>query len=60
MTRRKFIQELLKAGTAVIVGVSWLVKKASPRRFIRALKLKKYPGVVKPLQNVHEQSKWSG
>ncbi|MBN1393110.1 MAG: hypothetical protein JW947_09955 [Sedimentisphaerales bacterium] len=60
MTRRKFIQELLKAGAAVIVGVSWLAKKASPRRFVRAFRIKKYPGAVKPLRNVHEQGKWSG
>jgi hypothetical protein len=60
MTRRKFIQELLKAGSAVIVGVCWIAKKASPRRFIWAVKLKKYPGFLKPLQNVYKQSKWSG
>ncbi len=60
MTRRKFIQELLKVGAAVIVGVSWLAEKTSPRRFVRALGLKKYPGVVRPLRNINEQSKWSG
>jgi hypothetical protein len=60
MTRRKFIQELLKAGTAIIVGVCWIAKKASPRKFVRAVRLKKYPGVIKPLKNVNTQSKWSG
>jgi hypothetical protein len=60
MTRRKFIQELIKAGSAIIVGVYWLAEKASPRRFVRALRLKKYPGVLKPLQDVNKQSKWSG
>ena len=60
MTRRKFIQEFLKAGAAVIVGVCWIAKKASPRKFVRALRLRKYPGVIKPLRDVHKQGKWSG
>jgi hypothetical protein len=60
MTRRKFIQELIKVGSAIIVGVYWLAKKAAPRKFIRAVRLKKYPGFLKPLQDIHKQSKWSG
>jgi hypothetical protein len=60
MTRRKFIQELIKVGSAIIVGVYWLAKKAAPRKFVRAVRLKKYPGFLKPLQDVHKQSKWSG
>jgi hypothetical protein len=60
MTRRKFIQDLIKGGAAIIVGVYWLAEKAAPRKFVRAIRLKKYPGVLKPLQDVHKQSKWSG
>jgi hypothetical protein len=60
MTRRKFIQQFLKAGAAVIVGACWIAKKASPRRFIRAVKLGKYPGSLRPLPDIHKQSKWSG
>jgi hypothetical protein len=60
MTRRKFIQELIKGGSAIIVGVYWLAKKAAPRKFVRAFKLKKYPGSLRPLQEVYKQSKWSG
>ena len=60
MTRRKFIQELIKVGSAIIVGVYWLAKKAAPRKFVRALRLKRYPGLIKPLQGIHKQSKWSG
>jgi hypothetical protein len=60
MTRRKFIQDLIKGGAAIIVGVCWLAEKASPRKFVRALRLKKYPGLLKPLQDVNKQSKWSG
>lgn len=60
MTRRKFIQGLIKGGAAIIVGVCWVAKKAAPRKFVRALRFKKYPGRLKPLQDFHEQSKWSG
>lgn len=60
MTRRKFIQKLIEGSSAIIVGVYWIAKKAVPRKFVRAVRLKKYPGFLKPLQNVHKQSKWSG
>jgi len=60
MTRRKFIQKLIKAGSVIIVGAWWLVKKAAPRKFVLAVKLKKYPGSLRPLQDIHKQSKWSG
>jgi hypothetical protein len=60
MTRRKFIQELLKAGASIVIGVCWLVKKASPRRFVRAVRLNKYPGSLKSLPDVQKQGKWSG
>ena len=60
MTRRKFIQKLVKAGSAVIAGTWWLTKKTSPRKFVWAIKTKKYPGSLKPLGDVSEQSKWSG
>ena len=60
MTRRKFIRKLIKAGSAIVVGTWWLARKADPRKFVRAVKLNKYPGSLKPLQNIHKQSKWSG
>jgi len=60
MTRRKFIQKILCAGSAVIVGLWWLAKKASPRKFVWACRLKKYPGSVRTLPNNYNQSKWSG
>jgi hypothetical protein len=60
VTRRKFIQKLIKAGSAIILGVCWLAKKAEPRKFVRAIRLKKYPGSLKSLQDIHKQSKWSG
>ena len=60
MTRRKFIQKLIKGSSAIIVSVCWLAKKAAPRKFVRAIRLKKYPGSLKPLQDFLKQSKWSG
>ena len=87
MTRRKFIQKLIKAGSAIIVGTSWLAplevgrlsrlprqwwglltgpaKKAASRKFVRAVRLKKYPGSLRPLRDISgsatgKQSKWSG
>ena len=60
MTRRKFVQKVIKAGSAIIVGAWWLAKKTAPRKFVWAVKRKKYPGPLKPLRNVPKQSKWSG
>jgi len=60
MTRRKFIQRLIKAGSAFVAGSCWLASKAAPRKFVRAFRVKKYPGYLRPLQDISKQSKWSG
>ncbi len=60
MTRRKFIQKLLEAGSAMIIGTSWIIKKASLSKFVRAVRLEKYPGFLKSLRDICEQNKWSG
>jgi len=60
MTRRKFIRRLIKAGSAIVVGASWLISRASPRKFIWAVRVKKYPGSLKPLGDISKQGKWSG
>ncbi len=60
MTRRRLIRELVKAGSVIVLGASWLANKATPRRFVRAVRLGKYPGLLKPLRDISEQSKWSG
>ena len=60
MTRRKFIQKLITAASAVIAGTWSLAKKAAPRKFVRAIRLKNYPGLLRPLRDVRKQSKWSG
>ncbi len=60
MTRREFIRKLIKGSSAILVGTLWLVKKASPRRFVRALRVKKYPGHLKSLKDIWKEAKWSG
>jgi hypothetical protein len=60
MTRRKFIQKLITAGSVMIAGASWLVRKTASRKFVRAFRVKKYPGSLRPLRDVFKQSKWSG
>lgn len=60
MTRRKFIQKLIKAGSVIVVGLCWLAKRASPRKFVRAVRLGKYPGSLERLRNIDKESEWSG
>jgi hypothetical protein len=60
MTRRKFINKLIKTGSIIIAGISCLVKNANPRRFVRAMRSKKYPGNLKTLKEIPKQCKWSG
>jgi hypothetical protein len=44
----------------MIAGASWLVRKSGPRKFVRAFRVKKYPGSLRSLRDVSKQSKWSG
>jgi len=60
MTRRRFIQKIISTILAAVAGFVFIAKKASPRKFIRAIKLKKYPGSLKPLQKIESQGKWGG
>ena len=60
MTRREFIQSLIGIAAAAVVGIEWLAKKAVPRKFVQAGRVEKYPGSLKPLGDIHKQSKWSG
>jgi hypothetical protein len=75
MTRREFIQSVLKATSAIVIGAYVIADKsrtlnifnktivrdkASPRKFIRAVRQKKYPGGIKPLSDINTQGKWRG
>jgi hypothetical protein len=60
MTRREFIKSVVNTAIAAFIGVRWLAKKAVPRKFLLAFKVKKYPGSVIPLGDISEQGKWNG
>ena len=64
MTRRKFLDSILRVGSAAVVlglsGMRWLAKKTLPKRFMRAVRMAKYPGSIVTLDKIDEQSKWSG
>jgi len=60
MTRRKFLKGLISAGLLAVSGLYRLTKKAVPRRFIYAVRTKKYPGKVKSLADITKYAKWSG
>ena len=50
----------MKSGSAIVVGAYWLAKKAAPRKFVRAIRLGKYPGPLRSVGDISTQSKWSG
>jgi hypothetical protein len=60
MTRRKFIKKLAVACGAVVVGAGWLANKVGPRRFVRAVRTKFYPGSLRPMGDISKPGKWSG
>jgi hypothetical protein len=60
MTRRKFINKLIKTGSVIVAVISCLARNANPRKFIRAMRSKKYPGSLKPIEDISRQCKWSG
>ena len=75
MTRREFFQSVLKTAAAVAIG-AYLISdksrtlnifnktmvrdKVSSRRFIRAVRQKRYPGSIRPLSDINTQGKWRG
>jgi len=59
MTRRNFLQKVFQNVLALAIGSAIIIKKA-PRKFICALKTKRYPGRIKQCQNIDRLSKWSG
>ncbi len=65
MTRRKFIRQLTQICSVVVAGVfaftqRVLAQKATLRKFVRAVPMKRYPGRVRSLHDIFEQGKWSG
>lgn len=60
MKRRELIRRALGAGSLVLLGVSRLAKRVAPRRFVRAVKCRRYPGGFRPPYDIFRQSKWRG
>jgi hypothetical protein len=60
MTRREFFQSVLKITAAIAVGAYFIADKVSPKRFVRAVRQKRYPGSIKQLPNTFTQGKWRG
>jgi hypothetical protein len=60
MTRRKFIKKVLGTFSITFGCICWFGQKVSPRKFVKAVPGKKYPGRVKCLGSFIKQGKWSG
>lgn len=65
MTRRRFIRKLTETCSFIVAGASAFAQRASAqkaklRKFVWAVPMRQYPGPVKPLHDILEQSKWSG
>lgn len=60
MTRRKFLKRITGAALLAVGAVAGFVKKAAPRKFVRAVPTKLYPGGLKALRNISKAAKWSG
>jgi hypothetical protein len=60
MNRREFLEKALVAGSAVLAFGLSVAKAVVPCRFLRAKPISKYPGRLKPLNDINLQSKWSG
>ncbi len=60
MTRRQFIRYAAETVVAIAVGAWMLAEKAAAKVFVRAERIGKYPGKVKPLSGINTQGKWSG
>lgn len=60
MTRRKFLHKIIQTGLLGLSGLWWLAKRTVPRKFIRAIHTKSYPGSVRPLSKINKNANWSG
>ena len=62
MTRRRFCLMILSVAALCAVGVRWLAIHSVPQRFVKALKPRSFPGLLRPLdaEEVRKQGKWAG
>jgi hypothetical protein len=65
MTRRKFLHKIIQTGLLGLSGLWWLATRAigkhtMPRKFVRAIQAKNYPGSLGRLSKINKTAKWSG
>lgn len=58
--RRKFMKILIVGGLSIMGVLSLLAEKCSLHKFSHAFRIKKYPGKLKPLENINKTGKWRG
>lgn len=62
LTRRTFGRMLIGATAAVLAGLWHVAKKSGPVRFVMAIKGRRFPGTLRPLDDaaVRKPAQWSG
>jgi hypothetical protein len=62
MRRRRFFGNLMRVSLGIAAPLLWLGQKASPRRFVRALRPNRYPGPLKSLEEskIERPARWIG
>ena len=60
MTRRRFVHAIAGGLSSVGFGLGWMARAVSPRRAVRAVRLRRYPGSIVPMGDIRQQAKWSG
>lgn len=60
MTRRKLVRGIAATASCVGFGLWWIAQAVSPRRYVRAERVERYPGKIVPLGDIRNPAKWSG
>jgi hypothetical protein len=65
MTRRKFLHKIIQTGLLGLISLGWVITRAIgkhtvPRKFVRAIRMKNYPGSIGHLSKINKNAKWSG
>ena len=61
MNRRNFIKNIAVTGSLLLIGGMKAIGETKPvKKLLYALKLKKYPGKIKPLGKITESDKYLG
>ena len=60
MTRRKFVHVVVGGLSSMGFGLCRVLRAVSPRRVVRAARLRRYPGRIVPMADIRKQARWSG